>query len=167
MRNKTFLLDTNAVQAWLNEDNDFQSNFRAISTGGDRVFTCPIVIGEIYAGHLLTTTTNAGARMAFEQGVRQRIGGKCLEVRSSTGKSYAKLVEAIVDKYPRNIKTSKATSLHKHLCALGVGINDLWIAAIALDRNAILVTSDNMSKIVEAGKKLQPAAFRVVNWKSP
>ena len=42
---------------------------------------------------------------------------------------------------------------------MGLDVNDIWIAAIALEHNLVLVTKDGMAKIREAAPSL-----RIENW---
>jgi predicted nucleic acid-binding protein len=47
----------------------------------------------------------------------------------------------------------------QHLSALGVDVNDVWIAAVALERNLTLLTEDRMDTIRNCVPEI-----RIENW---
>jgi predicted nucleic acid-binding protein len=160
MAKKTYLLDNNTLNDYVNKTVDFLGWLS--SRKSDRMFTCSIVIGEVKAGHRINEPTDPAARKFFESRIRSTVATRCWNVEQSTGKYYADIIEAILKANPRTLKKNgkPVLSLHDHLQKLNVGINDVWIAAVALERNAVLVTEDAMPAIRAASPTL-----RVESWK--
>ena len=153
---KAYLLDTNHVARL------FEKHERVIarldSLPPDTPIRASVIsLGEIEAGHRITETTDQQRRDDFEQFVVLEFRPNALTVSPMTRHNYADLIEGI---WQRNPPTSGRTRTERHLVELGVDINDVWIAAQAIEHNLILVTEDNMQCIREAAGKL----LDVENW---
>ncbi len=108
---------------------------------------CAITLGEIEAGNLITPTTNQIIRDAFMDYVFNWFLPRTIYVKDSTRQSYAEIIGKILTKYPMTRKRQKT---ERHLVEnVGIDINDVWIASVALQHNLILVTHDGMEKIKE------------------
>lgn len=68
---------------------------------------------------------------------------------------YGQTVESILRKYP---KTPNART-EAHLVSVGVDMNDVWIASVALQHNMTLLSADGMAKICECRPDM-----RIENW---
>lgn len=156
MRGRTYLLDTVALQGYIASQQDFTSWMKCKNIKADRIWTCSVVIGEVKAGHLITNSTDAAVRRAYEKKLRGTVGTRCWNIEQSTGTAYARIMDLLLQAHPREIKSNghPKLTLSKHLEKCGVGRNDIWIAAVALDRNAILVTRDKMRSIRDSVQDL-------------
>jgi len=108
---------------------------------------CAITLGEIEAGNLITASTNQLQRDAFMDYVFKWFLPRTIYIKDTTRQSYAEIIGKILTKYPM---TQKSQKTERHLVEnVGVDINDVWIASVALQHNLILVTHDGMEKIKE------------------
>jgi len=115
---------------------------------------CTITLGEIQAGHLVTQTTDQQQRDDFLRFLNANFLHHALCISIHTRHKYAKVLYAILTKYPL---PNKKTKTERHLVTnLGIDINDVWIAASAWEHNLTLVTQDKMTYIKEAvGSEVQ------------
>lgn len=136
-----YLLDTNHVSAWQNNDPRLLEHADAENVE-NLLWVCSLTVGEIESG-LLTADPPDEAK---QRECRKFLYGTALqfvhEVRVTTGPVYADVLAKILKKHPRHgVKTQK------HLTSIGVDVIDLWICAVAIEHNLILLTDDAMATI--------------------
>ncbi len=153
---KAYLLDTNHVGYIFQRHNRVMSRLRTLPPN-ILLLASVISLGEIEAGHRITETTDQQRRDEFDRFVYQEFRPHALMVSPTTRYCYADLIEGIWQRYP---PSSGHTRTERHLVELGVDINDIWIAAQAVEHNLILVTEDNMRPIKESAGRL----LDVENW---
>jgi predicted nucleic acid-binding protein len=120
------------------------------------LWVCPISLGEVECGLRITTTTDAERRRACRRFIEEQALDFVWAIDFTTRDSYAEIMERIWRRYPPGngrIKTQQ------HLSELGVDVNDVWIAAVALERGLILLTEDRMDTIRTCVPEM-----RVENW---
>ena len=147
---KAYLLDTNHVGYIFQQHNRVMSRLRSLPSNTP-LLASVISLGEIEAGHRTTKTTNQQRRDEFDRFVYQEFRPHALMVSPTTRYYYADLIEGIWQRHPPG---SGRNRTERHLVELGVDINDIWIAAQAVEHNLILVTKDNMQPIKESAGKL-------------
>lgn len=138
-----YLIDTNHVGALAHQEPKVMARRNTIPPE-HLVRVCTITLGEIEAGNLITTTTNQLKRDAFLAYVYEEFLPYAIEVRTTTRTYYAQIIERILKNYPKSTPDKKT---ERHLVELGVDINDVWIAAVALEHGLVLVTNDGMKHI--------------------
>jgi predicted nucleic acid-binding protein len=151
-----YLLDSNHVYAYFCKIPSVYE--RAEQIPGSQLRVSAITFGEIAAGHKINRSTDLNRRMEYEKWVNNKFLAHVLNVTDKTKDSYAEIIARIWEKY--RPKTHK-TKTEQHLLSLGVDINDVWIAALALERNFVLVTRDGMDKIKEA---VEGDGLKFENW---
>ena len=108
------------------------------------VWVCPISLAEIECGLRITNTTDAQRRAQCRRFIEDNALDFVRPIETTTRDSYADIMERIWRAHPpadRRIETQR------HLSDLGVDINDVWIAAVALEHGLILLTADRMDTI--------------------
>jgi tRNA(fMet)-specific endonuclease VapC len=117
-----FLLDTNAVSDYMQENARIEVNFASMSPG-DASGICTIVRGEILFG---VQRLPRGKRRDDLQLRADKVlyGLKCFDIPEDAGDHYA------------------AVKLTTRLKGYTLNENDLWIAATALALGATLITRD-------------------------
>ena len=147
-----YLLDTNHLSAWEREDRKFMARVRA-EPMENLIWVCPISLGEVEFG-----LRTEGAADPERHAACRRFINKTLQfvhdIKATTMYSYAQVVQQICQKNRRT-----RGSMRAHLFQLGVDVNDVWIAAVAIEHNLILLTSDKMKTIRDCVPEL-----RVQNW---
>jgi predicted nucleic acid-binding protein len=128
--------------------------------------TSVIVLGEIAFGCLFAPVDQRVALSELAGFIRTQLP-RALEVGRSTGDMYGSLKARLFEKYAR--KDGRTKIRLKQLVdpdtseQLGVDENDLWIAAQAIDRKMVLVSSDrDMLRIKEVAPELD-----VEDWAVP
>lgn len=152
---KGYLLDTNMVSHWDAQHSKVVQQINAHLD--DLIYTSAITLGEIYAAHATNANNNPERRAACELFIEVQFHGHVLNVDRHIKDSYAELMKNIYQAYP---KAKSKTSTQRYLTDLGVDVNDLWIASIAMERNLVLVTTDGMPVIRQAAG----ARLEVENW---
>ncbi|NJN62113.1 MAG: type II toxin-antitoxin system VapC family toxin [Coleofasciculaceae cyanobacterium RL_1_1] len=128
------LLDTNHCSAILNGVPTVLN--RLAEHPEDSITICSIIMGELI--HMAA------------QSERQRTNFQCVQalidptivhpIDEDTAKIYGQLKAAVFDRYaPKDRKQRRRTSIGN----LGIGDNDLWIAATAIQHHLTLVTADH------------------------
>jgi tRNA(fMet)-specific endonuclease VapC len=117
-----YILDTNALTALMAKDSALDQQL-SVLTANDRLMTCVIAEGELLAGiaRLAEGRRKAELRRRAEQVLAEVIS---IPLSNRTPTLYAEL---------------KAESFR---IGRPMSDNDLWIAAVALEYNAVLVTRD-------------------------
>ena len=148
-----YLLDTNHVSAWEQGNPEFSA--RARSEAAENIlWVCPITIGEIESG-LRTATPIDEVRQAACRRFLTNVALRFVHpIADTTGSAYAEVLEQVYKSHPR-----LGTKTQEHLTSIGVDVNDLWIAAVAIEHNLILLTGDRMNVIRECVSDL-----RVDSW---
>jgi tRNA(fMet)-specific endonuclease VapC len=143
---KGHLIDTNHVGAIARNEPKVMARVHSFPPENfPRI--CAITLGEIEAGNLITASTDQLKRDAFVNYVYEWFLPRCISIRHTTRQAYAEIIGKILKNHPM---TQKSQKTERHLVEnVGVDINDVWIAAVALEKNMILVTHDKMEKIRE------------------
>lgn len=138
-----YLLDTNHLSAWENQHPAFMARLRERPV--DHIlWVCPISLAEIECGLRITATTDPQRRAACRRFVEDEAMGFVFPIAETTRDSYANIMERI---WRTNPPGSGQIRTERHLVDLGVDVNDVWIAAVALERNLTLLTADAMNII--------------------
>lgn len=116
---KSIILDTNAYSSFIKNDLQVTNEIKNC----DIVFLPSIVIGELYSGFY------QGNKFQFNEGLLElflnNVFSKTVSVHETTSKIYGKI-------YSELLKNGTP-----------IPTNDIWIAAIAIEKNSVLVTYDN------------------------
>jgi tRNA(fMet)-specific endonuclease VapC len=150
-----YLLDTNHITAWEEKNPTFIARFRD-HPHENILWVCPIALAEIEWGLRVTITTNTQRRADCRRFIEDEMLDFVWTIDTTTKDAYAQIMELIWRKYPPG---SGRIETQHHLCTLGVDVNDVWIAAVALERGLILLTNDDMETIRDCVPDL-----RVANW---
>jgi tRNA(fMet)-specific endonuclease VapC len=166
---KVYLLDTNIASAlWDQGDKHHPDALKFVAdaaTNADLVYVSRITIAEIEYGYKLHLSADPARRAKAEAAMRAYKAIR--EIDKDTTEHYANIRAELFRRFaPRDAKNrirkvrpeqlvDKTTGLE-----LGIQENDLWIAAIAVEYNMILVTDDRMARIQEVAP-----ALTVVKWK--
>jgi predicted nucleic acid-binding protein len=108
------------------------------------LWVCPISLGEIECGLRITTATDVQRRAACRRFIEDKALDFVRAIDTTTRDSYAEIMERIWRRYSPG---SSRIKTQQHLSALGVDVNDVWIAAVALEHGLILLTEDRMETI--------------------
>lgn len=151
-----YLLDTNHVGYYFNKDARVMARLALLPLDSP-LRASVISLGEIEAGHKITESTDHHQRDEFDRFVTHTFRRHALPVTPWTRYPYGDLIEGIWRRHPPR---TRRIGTEQHLIGLGVDINDVWIAAQAIEYNLVLVTEDAMEPIREAAGKL----LDVENW---
>jgi tRNA(fMet)-specific endonuclease VapC len=166
-----YLLDSNITSAFFDGYNKFHNDAVDFvkNVGGEGFIYIPrIVIGEILFGHKLFTATDKNRQQLIEKGLSAFKNIK--DVDKHTVEPYSDIRAALFNQYGPRDKKGKVKKVHPESLVdrttskeLGVQENDIWIAAIAVEYNMVLVTEDKINQI-----KTVESRLRVRRWcKSP
>ena len=108
------------------------------------VWVCPISLAEIEWGLRTTITTDAQRRARCRQFIEEYVLNFVREIGVTTRDSYAHIMELIWQAHP---PADAGVRTQRHLSELGVDVNDIWIAAVALEHGLTLLTEDRMDTI--------------------
>ena len=143
-----YLLDTNHISAYCEQQPNVIARIRALPAE-TLLFVSAITLGEIDAGHRINEPPNLEAqqaRDAFVTFVTKNFLPLTLNVTDRTCFHYGQIMEAL---WRDCLPLTHRTRTEYHLAhEFGVDINDVWIAASALEHNLTLVTQDTMERIV-------------------
>jgi len=137
-----YLLDTNHVCQLAIGRQSITLRLAALPAN-TAIYASTITLGEIEAGHEMTTTTNQRKRNSVIQFVNGVFVPNALPVSHSTGVYYGKIIGRIW----RSTKPQPRTTTDKHLVSLNVDVNDVWIVALAWEHGLTLLTTDKMTCI--------------------
>jgi len=125
---------------------------RLASLGDEPIATCSIVKGELI--DMAARSQQRQANLALIQ--RFLLGLYIYPIDETTAEIYGNLKAAVFNRYaPRD----KAQRRRTNISQLGIGENDLWIAAIAIQHQLTLVTSDQDFQRIQAVQ-----AFDLESW---
>jgi len=108
------------------------------------IWVCPIVLGEVEAGLRITNPTDPARRAACRRFIEEEMLDFIWAIETTTRDSYAQIMERIWRAHP---PASVRVDTQRHLSEFSVDVNDVWIAAVALERGLILLTDDRMDTI--------------------
>ena len=162
MPGDAYLLDTCIASIALDAGSFQHLNVRkqlASFDDSSTVWISAITIGEIEYGLGLYPWLDSGRSQSIRDGFAKY---EVLHTDKHTGYYYGSIRAALFKQYaPRDArnkirKGTRAEDLTDRTTSktLGIQENDLWIAALAVEYNIVLVTRDKMSRILEAAKDL-------------
>ena len=141
----------------------FREHLHAI--GDAKVIICAITVGEAEFGLRIVSGMDDGKREA----VRRTLTAfsEVFSIDRATAILFGEVRAALFDKHAplvsrnarRKIKWVEDLVDRTSAKSLGVQENDVWLAAVALQYNLVLVSDDRMTRIKEAWPKLH-----FVNW---
>ncbi len=158
-----YLLDTN-IASWL-LDAQHKKHADALgfvrNVGGDSyIFISRITVAEIKYGYKLYTNVDLARKQLIEQQMEKF---HIREINRHTTEPYSDIRATLFQQFASKAKKGKATGRSPEELLdntsgreLGIQENDLWIAAIAVQYNLILVTQDKMKNIRQAIQSLYP-----------
>lgn len=138
-----YLLDTNHISAWEEQNPILLGRFRA-KPAENIVWVCPISLGEIECGMRITPDANPARRAACRRFIEENVLHFVREIGITTRDSYAQIMERI---WNAHRPAHGGISTQQHLSTHGVDVNDVWIAAVAIEHGLILLTTDAMTTI--------------------
>ncbi|MEZ2248305.1 type II toxin-antitoxin system VapC family toxin [Microcoleus sp.] len=145
-----FLLDTNHCSYALLSNTQILD--RLANLGDESIATCTIVKGELI--DMAARSQQRQANLALVQ--RFLLGLYIYPIDETTAEIYGNLKAAVFDRYaPKD----KAQRRRTNMTQLGIGENDLWIAAVAIQHQLTLVTADRDFQRIQA---VQP--FELESW---
>ena len=156
-----YLLDTNHVDAYFDEDPKFVARLRT-APHESLFWISAITIGEIEASYGITNRSFEAVqrsrrliRESFLSGPDENL--LCLPIDETSRSYYASVIERLWGKYPPR---NHHVDTEKHLAATcGIDINDVWIFATAWKHGLTLLTRDRMERIRELVSEVN-----VENW---
>ena len=116
------------------------------------VSTCTIVKGELF--DMAARSQQRLSNLALIQ--RFLVGLRIYPVDEMTAEVYGELKAAVFDRYAPK---EKAQRRRTQITQLGVGENDLWIAAIAIQHRLTLLSTDRDFQRIQAVRR-----FDVESW---
>jgi len=145
-----YLLDTNHCSRIILGDQPVIDH--AIQVGEQNLLTCTIVQGELV--YMMEKSQHREANLAILAEFLQDIPIYRIdeETANTCGQIKAKIFNYFAPKEPNKRRQATMTSL-------GFGDNDLWIAAIGLQHNLILVSSD-----ADFQRMQQVQSFPIESW---
>ena len=138
-----YLIDTNHIAAWERQDQIFMAHLREVPPE-NILWVCPISLAELECGLRITAATDPRRRAACRRFIEDQVLDFVREIGITTRDSYAEIMEQIWRAHP---PANARVDTQRHLSTLGVDVNDVWIAAVALEHGLILLTDDRMDTI--------------------
>jgi tRNA(fMet)-specific endonuclease VapC len=137
------LFDTNHISAFEEQNPTLIGHLRN-KPEENIVWVCPISLAEIEWGLRTTNTTNPQRRAQCRRFIEDNMLDFVRHIEITTRHSYAEIMQKIWQSHP---PANANVDTQQHLSALGVDVNDVWIAAVALEHGLILLTADQMNTI--------------------
>ena len=166
-----YLLDTVSVSEWFRRNRGVCERIAALPEGAP-VWISVITLGEIAYGHRLVADQNTETQTAFLTAVTGAFPHVAC-ISRSTVEPYGRLRALVFGKWGTRDKRNRVKErwpeeLRDMTTAreLGIQENDLWIAALAIEYNLVLVTHDKLTRIREAAE-LKPMNLRIEDWVAP
>lgn len=171
MKQKDYLLDTNIIRyiheleagSQSNECQALKTRLRSLPQSA-RIFLSPITVGEVEYG-IRVGPYDDPHNEKYKKLVNILTSYPCLSIDCNIAREYYSLLRAkLYNKYAPKIKKRKAGRKKRieewkdptTSKELQIQENDLWISAIALAYNLILVTDDAMTPILNiAGNDIE------------
>ncbi|MEA5495764.1 MAG: type II toxin-antitoxin system VapC family toxin [Limnoraphis robusta] len=145
-----FLLDTNHCSYAILGNTQVLEYLASL--GDQPIATCTIVKGELI--DMAARSQQREANLALIQ--RFLSGLYIYPIDETTAEIYGKLKAAVFDRYAPKDKSQRRRT---NITQLGMGENDLWIAAVAVQHQLTLVTADQDFQRIQA---VQP--FNLESW---
>lgn len=145
-----FLLDTNHCSYAILGNTQVLEYLASL--GDQPIATCTIVKGELI--DMAARSQQREANLALIQ--RFLLGLYIYPIDETTAEIYGKLKAAVFDRYAPKDKSQRRRT---NITQLGMGENDLWIAAVAVQHQLTLVTADQDFQRIQA---VQP--FNLESW---
>ncbi|KKD34974.1 type II toxin-antitoxin system VapC family toxin [Limnoraphis robusta Tam1] len=145
-----FLLDTNHCSYAILGNTQVLEYLASL--GDQPIATCTIVKGELI--DMAARSQQREANLALIQ--RFLLGLYIYPIDETTAEIYGKLKAAVFDRYAPKDKSQRRRT---NITQLGIGENDLWIAAVAVQHQLTLVTADQDFQRIQA---VQP--FNLESW---
>ena len=160
-----YILDTNIISYWFAEGRpEHEWVVKRIESlpKGTPLWISVVTLGEIVYGYNLEQSRDVSKSEAFKKFVSKNLP-YVKDVDTHTASEYGRLRAELFDKYrpdkKKNVKYLEELIDPVTEKTLRVDMNDVWIAAHALQFNFTLVTNDKMRHIQEVA-----ADLRVENW---
>jgi tRNA(fMet)-specific endonuclease VapC len=128
--------------AWEEQNPAFLGHFRNCPPE-NIVWVCPVSLAEVEWGLRTTNTTDAQRRTRCRRFIEDNALEFVQPIQTTTRDSYAEIMERIW----RAHLPAMGQKTQRHLSDLGVDVNDVWIAAVALEHGLTLLTADRMDTI--------------------
>ena len=103
--------------------------------GSETIVTSTVVAGELYYG--AARSERAGENWSAVSRFLHAL--EVISISSAVAGEYGRLKAALLDRFGPRMRAKRRDF---DMAKLGFGDNDLWIAATALDRDAVLVSAD-------------------------
>ncbi|MCG5061589.1 MAG: type II toxin-antitoxin system VapC family toxin [Limnoraphis sp. WC205] len=145
-----FLLDTNHCSYGILGNTQVLEHLASLED--QPIATCTIVKGELI--DMAARSQQREANLALIQ--RFLSGLYIYPIDETTAEIYGKLKAAVFDRYAPKDKSQRRRT---NITQLGIGENDLWIAAVAVQHQLTLVTADQDFQRIQA---VQP--FNLESW---
>lgn len=158
-----YLLDTNVASWLLDAKHKRHSDVLSFvnNAGGDsHIYISRVTVAEIQYGYKVYVNVDHTRKQAIEQRLKLF---QIREIDRHTTEPYSDIRAALFQQFASKAKKGKATGRKPEELIdntsgreLGIQENDLWIAAIAVQYNLLLVTQDKMKNIRQAIQTLFP-----------
>jgi predicted nucleic acid-binding protein len=136
-------MDTNHVTAWEARNPTLIAKLEALPKN-DLVYACAITLGEMEAGHEMTSGDLA-RRHQVGQFLNLHVLPQAIPITLYTRTYYGDIMGRL---WRRTPPAKPSVSTDSHLVnTLGVNVNDVWIVACAWEHGFILLTTDAMTAI--------------------
>lgn len=142
-----FLLDTNHCSYAILGNSQVLDHLANLAD--ESIATCTIVKGELI--DMATRSQQRQANLALVQ--RFLIGLYIYPIDETTAEIYGNLKAAVFDRYAPQERSQRRRT---NITQLGIGENDLWIAAVTLQHQLTLLTTDKDFQRIQA---VQPFNF--------
>ena len=132
-----------------------------VKASNGRIYLSRVALAEVEFGFELNPNIDVTTKQQMNTGMAAY---QILDIGKHTVSPYAQIRAALFDKKcPRNKKKQIKTNLRPEFFTalsptayeLGIQENDLWMAAIAVERNMTLVTQDKMNQLKSVFPTLQ------------
>ena len=138
-----YLMDTNHVTAWEGQNPTLIAKLDSLPKN-TLVYTSAITLGEISAGHEMTTGGDLHRRHMVRQFLNLYVIPDAVPISHATESYYGQIMGRLWKRHP---PPKADVSTDAHLLTLGININDVWIVACAWEHGLTLLTTDNMKAI--------------------
>lgn len=138
-----YLMDTNHVTAWEARNSTLVAKLEALPRI-DLVYACAITLGEIVAGHEMTSG-DLVRRHQVGHFLNLHVLPQAIDITLYTRTYYGDIMGRL---WRQNPPAKPSVSTDSHLVnTLGLNVNDVWIVACAWEHGLMLLTTDAMTAI--------------------
>lgn len=162
-----YLLDTNAASAFWDGNNKYHRDMVDFiqGIGGEHyVYISRVVVAEIEYGHKVYLSSDSNRREIIEKAMKifkvrdidRHTTAPYSDIRASLFRHFGRVDSKgkLKKQWPEEL-VDRTTSKE-----LGIQENDLWMAAIAVEYNMVLVTEDKMIRIRQVEPRLRCVTWR-------